>query len=194
MSKIKRWMMLSVTVFAFVFAGGFPSAIARSNRDLAKLERVGELTNQGMEAYKRNDIEKAASLWREALLIDPDNQRLQIFLNQIASELEKAKVARQGRESAERQQKEATLRLDEKVALIETKEGTKLRDFLNTLSFVTGMNFFVTHGADLPIVAKFEDKALREILDAITQPYSLAWAVKGNVVTLSPVWRTRTWR
>ena len=90
-----------------------------------------------------------------------------------AAEMEKAAEA----------EKAAAARMKHKIS-IEVKEGPRLEEFLNTLSFVTGIKFSIAESSDIPVVAKFEDRPLNEILDAVLPPNGLTWTREGNLVTI----------
>jgi len=155
-----------------------------------KQARIRELIAQGMAAYRKNDIETAVARWREVLLLDPSNRRASAFLKEVKPEYDRLQAEKRRRRQAEQAEEQARRKLDEKIT-IEVKEGTKLRDFLNTLSFVSGINFVVVQGADATVAAKFEDKPLREILDAVLLPNGLNWTQKGDIVTIAPDLRPR---
>jgi hypothetical protein len=170
--------------------GGTPAIGASFNREQAKQQRVKELLDQGVAAYRNNDLETAVARWREVLLIEPNNERATIYLKEVAPEYEKVEAARKQREQRIKSEADALRKLDEKIT-IEVKEGTKLREFLNTLAFVTGINFVIARGSDLTISAKFEDKPLRDILDAVLLPNGLNWTRTSDVITVVPNLRTR---
>ena len=159
-------------------------------REKAKQQRVRELLSEGLAAYRKNDMGTAVARWREVLLIDPANERATIFLKQVAPEFERLEAGRRELEQTARAETEAARKMSEKVS-IEVREGTRLHEFLNTLSFVTGINFVIVRGADVPVVAKFEDQSLRDILDAVLDPNGLSWTRKGDIVTIVPELRTR---
>ncbi|MCX8038696.1 MAG: hypothetical protein N3D11_16910 [Candidatus Sumerlaeia bacterium] len=183
-------------VLLFVLAAGIMPAAGlagESNRVKAREVRVKELLAQGMAAHRKGDIETAAARWREVLMIDPGNARASLYLKEIGPELEKAAAARQARKQQIDAEAEGARKMAEKIT-IEVKEGTGLREFVQTLSFISGINFVLVGGADAPVVAKFEDKPLKEILDAVLEPNGLAWSRKGDVVTIAPRLATRVFR
>ncbi len=185
-------------VLLFILAAGATAAAAgsaaeSSNRARAREVRVKELLAQGMAAHRNGDIETAAARWREVLMVDPGNARAALYLKEIGPELEKAAAARQERKQQIEAEAEAERKMGEKIT-IEVKEGTGLREFVQTLSFISGINFILVHGADAPVVARFEDKPLKDILDAVLEPNGLAWTRKGDVVTIAPRLATRVFR
>jgi len=182
-----------IIVGMFVSIGLPGPAVAETARDQARRQRVKELLAEGIKAYRSNDVEAAVARWREVLLIDPGNERASIYLKESAPDYEKAEGARQEKDQRARAEADATRKMDEKIS-IEVKEGTRLREFLNTLSFVSGINFVIVRGSDMPVVAKFEDKPLHTILDAVLIPNGLEWTRKGDVVTVVPRLETRVFR
>jgi len=191
-----RLRTTSVALACFLIVGGFVSIglsgalAADARREQTRNLRVKELLAQGMEAYRNKDVGAAVARWREVLLIDPGNDRAKVYLREVQPEYEKFEVNKRQNDQMTKAEAEAVRKLDEKVS-IEVKEGTKLREFLNTLSFVSGINFVIARGSDMPVVAKFEDKPLRDILDAVLQPSGLNWTRKGDIVTIVPNLRTR---
>lgn len=174
----------------FVSVGLSSAVAADANREAARKQRVKELVAQAMTAYRNNDVETAVARWREVLMIDPGNERVSLYLKEVAGEHDKAVTVRRQRDEKTRAETDATRKMDEKIS-IEVKEGTKLREFLNTLSFVSGINFVIVRGSDMPVAAKFEDKPLRDILDAVLVPNGLNWTRKGDIISIVPNLRTR---
>ena len=195
MSMRKAWATVAcfLLVGCFVCAGWTPAVAAQGNRDQARELRVKELLLQGINAYRNNDVETAVARWREVLLVDPTNERATVYLKEIEPEYSKIEAVKKERQQKLRSEAEAARKMDEKVS-IEVKEGTKLRDFLNTLSFVTGINFVIVRGSDLTVVAKFEDKPFKDILDTVLLPNGLTWTRWGDVVTVIPNLETRIFR
>lgn len=169
---------------------GVAAAGQDAMRESLKRQRVAELMKEGMTAYRNSDIETAAARWREVLLIDPENDRARIYLKEISTELARVEQERAQDEEATKREEEARRKLDEKVS-VELREGIRLRELLNTLSFISGLNFVIVEGADVSIAAKFENTPVREILDTALEPSGLSWSRKGNIVTVSPQIRTR---
>ena len=161
-----------------------------AQREKLKQQRIRELVAQGMAAYRKNDVEGAAAKWREVLLLDPANERATTYLREIGEELARFEAGKREREQRVQAEAEAQRILDEKIT-IEVKEGTRLREFLQTLSFVTGINFVIVHGSDMTVAAKFEDKRLRDILDSVLLPNGLAWTRDRDIVTVVPRLDTR---
>jgi hypothetical protein len=167
-----------------------PAPSVALNRDQLRTQRVAELLSEGMKAYKTGDIEQAAKHWEEVLLIDPGNRRASVYLKEIQSELAQVRDVQQKQQAKLEAEADARRKMDEKITL-EVKEGTSLRDFLNTLSFVSGINFVIVRGANIEVAAKFEDTPVDEILDAVLAPNGLTWQRKGDVITIQPELRTR---
>jgi len=192
MNKGKRTIaVLACLLIGCLVSLSASSAVAADNgRAQIKYERVRELLAQGMTAYRNNDIETAVAKWREVLLIDPSNRYATNYLKEVAGTYEKVEADKKLVAEKTKAEADAARKVDEKVS-IEVKENTKLRDFLNTLSFVTGINFVIVRGADMPVMAKFEDVPLRDILDSVLVPNGLNWTRRGDVITIVPNLRTR---
>jgi len=160
--------------------------VSRRERDA----RIQELLSEGLRAHRRGDVATAAARWREVLLIEPNHPRATVYLREVEPQLSEFQAQQAKLEASKRAEAEAAGRLEEKVT-IEVREGTTLREFLNTLSFVTGINFVIARGADVPVVAKFEDTALRTVLETVLAPSGLTWTREGDVITVVPNLRTR---
>jgi len=194
MKVSKTSLLLCCLLVGWFVAVGLSGATASEvSREKLKQERVKELLAQGLTAHRKNDIETAVARWNEVLVIDPGNERATIYLKEVEPEHQTVQAAKREKEETVRAEADARRRMDEKIT-IEVKSGTKLREFLNTLSFVSGINFVIVHGAEASVAAKFEDKPLRDVLDAVLLPNGLTWTRKGDIITIMPNLRTRVFR
>jgi len=159
-------------------------------RDSTRRAQVDRLLSEGMDAYQKKDIQTAVQRWNEVLLIDPTNQKATTYLKETNAEYQEFLKQADAKKQQSEAEAAAAAKMEEKVT-IEVKEGTKLGEFIKTLSFVTGINFVIVQGAEAQVVAKFEDKRLREILDTVLQPNGLVWKRAGDVVTIMPDLHTK---
>ena len=162
-------------------------------REEARQHQIDRLLNEGLAAYRQKDLATAVQRWNEVLLIEPANQKAASYLKETAAEYQEYLKQEEAKKKAAENEAAAAKKMDEKVT-IEVKEGTRLREFFNTLAFVTGINFIIVRGADAQVTAKFEDKTLREILDVVLAPNGLIWKRDGDVVTVLPDLRPRVFR
>ena len=153
--------------------------------DTQRRQQIQRLLSEGMTAYRKGDIQTAVQKWNEVLLMDPTNSEATVNLKESNTAYQEFLKNEEAKKRDAEAETAAAGKLEEKIT-IEVKEGTRLREFLNTLSFVTGINFVIAHGADATIVAKFEDKRLREILDTALPPNGLAWKRESDVITVTP--------
>ena len=151
----------------------------------ARREQINRLLAEGMAAYQRNDLKTAVEKWNEVLLIDPNNQTAANYLKETNTAYQEYLKKEEAKKKEAEVETAAAAKMEEKIT-VEVKPGTRLHEFLNTLSFVTGINFVVAHGADATIVAKFEDKRLREILDTVLPPNGLSWKRDRDIITVMP--------
>ncbi len=57
---------------------------------------VDGLVEAGRDAFRNEELEIALSMWRRALLIDPNNQRVQAYIGRAERQLENLKALRDG--------------------------------------------------------------------------------------------------
>jgi len=188
---MKRIGILALFLCLATMAGAKKSAgpVAVDTRTPKEI-RLDELYAKGQQIYQLGDLPRARSIFEEMLLINPEEPRAATYLNSTQEEWmryldEKAMV--QGLKDREEQ---AQNQLREP-ARIQTKVPTDLADFLDNLSFATGMNFNISPGVQAKVNAKFIDTPLNEILDAILLPIGLRWEYANAVVSIFPALQTR---
>src|SRR5690606_15752473 len=76
---------------------------------------------------------------------------------------------------------------------IQTSEPTPLRDLLNLIKPLSGIDFVIAGGVQARVEASFTDRPLHEVLDAILIPNGLTWERQPgtDVVVIRPDLRTR---
>ncbi|MBN1515052.1 tetratricopeptide repeat protein [Candidatus Sumerlaeota bacterium] len=134
------------------------------------------LFQKAVQAYQSSpdNIETAVNLAREALTVDPGNQRAEIFLEEVDAEYQEYLAQRADLMAAEQAEQDAQEKLNVK-RTIETQQPLDLSDFLNTLSLISGINFTIADGINPKVQAKFEDKPLKTILNHVLLPIGLKW-------------------
>ena len=152
-----------------------------------------KLFDEGLKAYEDKDIETAVSKWQEALKINPDNIKAKTYLEETRQELEDYRKSRAEKEAFEKREDEAKQKMDTLISVSTTVPHTPLISYLDSLSLVSGINFYVTSGVEATVDAKFVDTPLHEVLDTLLLPIGLKWSRKAgsDIVTITPDLQTK---
>ena len=150
------------------------------------------LTEAGaIYAKDRKQVEKSREIWQKVLELDPTNKEARTMIEQTETEQQRLMGDKARRQEATAQERSGEEKLNTPVN-VSTNEPTPLVDFLQILSFATGINFAVSEGAEATINATFVDKPLREILDTVLLPIGLKWTrEKGDVIVVSADLKTK---
>lgn len=159
-----------------------------------KQSRLQELYDQARAAYDAGDIAEAHALFEEMLLIDPSNAAARTYLDNMQPQWEAYLEDKRVREELIVSEAQ-TVDLLQTPVTIETLRPTPLDQFLNNLSFATGMNFAIASGVEASISnAKFIDIPLEDVLDAVLLPIGLEWRVENGTVVVETALETRVFR
>lgn len=165
-------------------------AAKRAQMEQTRREQIQRLSLEGMAAYRQGDIATAHAKWSEVLLIDPENKTAAEYLKETDADYQAYVKDQEAKRAAAEAEASAAALLDEKIT-VETKETATLQEFLNSLSFITGINFVIVQGADVPVVVKFESERLRDILDSVLLDNGLVWKREGSIIKILPNLKTR---
>lgn len=156
-----------------------------------KQARLDELYKTGVALYGQGDLRGAHEVFEEMLLIDPNNAAATTFLDNMKDEWDAflEQELEMNKQLLAEEQGEELLR---RPVTIETLRPTPLDQFLNNLSFATGMNFAIASGVTAEISnAKFIDSPLQDVLDAVLLPIGLRWKREAGVVIVEPALETQ---
>ena len=153
--------------------------------ELQKKDQSAQLYADGLAKYKEKKIEEAVKLWNDAIVVNPNNQEAITFLAQTKTEYETYMTQKKKSEEESKKEEESEKKLDTLITY-STTQPTPLAKFLDTLSFISGINFFIASEVDAEVRAKFDEKPLREVLDIILKAEGLKWTRKGDVITIEP--------
>ena len=153
-----------------------------------KSEESRRLFDLGLKAYEEKNIETAVAKWQEALTLDPNNANAQTYLEQTRQEYETYKKKTAEKESFEKLEGQAKGKMNTLISVSTTVPHTPLISYLDSLSLVSGINFYVTSGVEATVDAKFVDTPLYEVLDTLLLPIGLKWSRKPgtDIVTITP--------
>lgn len=141
---------------------------------------------QGLVAYQAGRLDVAVQHWNFSLTLDPNHPRAIQYVEQTRPEYEA--WVQQHQHNAIELQKEvsATNKLETGVNYDSAGQKT-LVEFLQAMSFITDINFYVADGVDpdLRITAKFGGQTLEDALDIVLLPVGLKWHRTGDVVSVT---------
>ncbi len=141
---------------------------------------------QGLVAYQAARLDVAVQHWNFALTLDPNHPRAVQYLEQTRSEYEA--WVQQHQYNAVELQKEVSSTNKLETAVTYDSAGQKtLVEFLQAMSLITDINFYVADGvdADLSVTAKFDQTVLQDALDIVLLPVGLKWHRTGDVVSVT---------
>ncbi len=163
----------------------------RMTQEAARQQKVDQskrLFEQGLKAYEKKDIETAAAKWKEALRVDPNNLKASTYLEETKRELEVYRKGRAEKEAFEKREADARAKMNTLISVSTTVPHTPLISYLDSLSLVSGINFYVSSGVEATVDAKFVDTPLHVVLDTLFIPIGLKWSRKPgtDIVTIAP--------
>ncbi len=141
---------------------------------------------QGLVAYQAARLDVAVQHWNFALTLDPNHPRAVQYLEQTRGEYEA--WVQQHQYNAVELQKEVSSTNKLETAVTYDSAGHKtLVEFLQAMSLITDINFYVADGvdADLRVTAKFDQTVLQDALDIVLLPVGLKWHRTGDVVSVT---------
>ncbi|MBN1900648.1 hypothetical protein JW926_04895, partial [Candidatus Sumerlaeota bacterium] len=167
-------------------------------RENEQIKRKNELESNrlfdmGLKAYQDKDIETAVNKWKEALALNPDNAKAQTYIEETQKEYEEYRKKISEKESFEKLEQEALAKMNTLISVSTTVPHTPLISYLDSLSLLSGINFYVTSGVEATVDAKFVDTPLHEVLDTLLLPIGLKWERKpgSDIVTITPDLQTK---
>ena len=151
-------------------------------------EESKRLFEMGLKAYEEKNLETAVAKWQEALTLDPNNANAQTYLEQTKAEYEAYKKKTAEKESFDKLEETAKAKINTLISVSTTVPHTPLISYLDSLSLVSGINFYITSGVEATVDAKFVDTPLYEVLDTLLVPIGLKWSRKPgtDIVTITP--------
>ncbi len=153
--------------------------------------RLGELYEKGRALYEQGDIPGAHAVFEEMLAIEPGNVEAQTYLDNMQAEWDRYLENKRLHEEQRTEEQKGQELLNTPIT-IETLRPQPLNDFLNNLSFASGMNFNIASGVEAQINnVKFIDTPLVEVLDAVLVPMGLKWHREDGVVIVEPALESR---
>jgi len=162
--------------------------------DRLKGARLNELYEKGRQLYDAGDLAGARAAFEEMLLIDPEDLRARTYLDNTREEWQRYQAQQRGAEEEREREEMGEERLQTPITL-EAKRPMPLNEFVNILSFASGINFSIASGLEANVSnAKFVDIPLSDVLDTVLGPMGLKWSQKGGVVSITPALETRTFR
>jgi len=169
---------------------------ARHAQEEAKAKAGTEaqrLFNEGLKAYERKDIETAVARWQEALKANPENLKAKTYLDETRKEYDAFLKSKVEKEAFDKKEADAQAKMKTLISISTTVPHTMLISFLDNLSVISGINFYVTSGVEATVDAKFVDTPLNEVLDDLLPPIGLKWSRKpgSDVVTITPDLQTK---
>ncbi len=172
------------------------AAGAARELDAKERQRADALLRLARKHYEANELVAARDAWGQVLQIDPQNKMAQTWLEMTEpawrnlQEMEASQV-RQLERSAEAE------RLLSAPITISTEREIPLSEFMSNLGYTTPveLQFYIAEGADVLVMANFQDVALRTVLDTILPPKGLTWSIdQNNVVTIAQEVVARTYK
>jgi type II secretory pathway component GspD/PulD (secretin) len=172
-------------------------ASALSREDRSRTREADRIFREGLAIFEQRErsianLEQARQLWTEALTVDPTFERARVYLENTAAEF--AELVAEGQRSASFAAREADALARMRTLIpIQTSEPTPLRDLLNLIKPLSGIDFVIAGGVNARVEASFTDRPLNEVLDAILLPNGLRWerTPGSDVVIITPDLRTR---
>lgn len=162
-----------------------PAVAAVNVKDPKAVSRLDSLYAEGIALHEKGDLRAAREIMGEILLIDPQDSRAQTFLDTTAEEWEARLGDERALAEASLRETEGEQKLNSSIT-IETKRPTPLADFLNNLSFISGINFAVADGVEASVTGKFTDQPLKDVLDTVLGPNGLKWErTGGDIIVVS---------
>ena len=151
------------------------------------------LFNEGLKAYERKDIETAVARWQEALKVNPEHLKAKTYLDETRKEYDAFLKSKAEKESFDKKEADAQAKMKTLISVSTTVPHTPLISFLDSLSVISGINFYVTSGVEATVDVKFVDTPLNEVLDNLLPPIGLKWSRKpgSDVVTITPDLQTK---
>ena len=147
---------------------------------------------KGLVAYEAGRLDVAVQWWNYALSLNPGHQQSAQYLQRTRGEYDA--WVQQHQYNAVQLQKEAVSseKLDTAVTY-DTAGQKSLVEFLNALSLIADVSFYVSAGVDpeVRITAKFEETPLHDTLDIVLLPLGLKWARNNDVITVTPDLKTK---
>lgn len=158
-----------------------------------RIQESQRLFEQGLKAYERKELEAAVEKWNQALQAWPENEKAQTYLEETRDELEEFLKSKSEKEAMQQREEDAQEKMDTLISVSTTVPHTPLVNYLESLSLVSGINFYITSGVEATVDAKFVDTPLREVLDTLLPPIGLEWSRKKgtDIVTITPDLQTR---
>ena len=148
--------------------------------------QINQLFARARAAQESGDLVKARELWQEVLKLDPDNKLAQSWLEESEGAWQAAQAS-QAAEAASLERRDEASRLLEAPVSITTDREIPLSEFIHMLSLSTPveLEYYIAEGATVPVMANFQDKSLRSILDTVLPPKGLNWSINDrNVITI----------
>ncbi|HPB30994.1 MAG TPA: hypothetical protein PLB62_06025, partial [Candidatus Sumerlaeota bacterium] len=157
------------------------------------LARANSLFDAGMKAYQKKDMETAVKNWEEALAVDPSHARAQAYIEETKAELEAFRKSKAEKDAFEKKESDAKNKMNTLISVSTTVHHTPLISYLDNVSIVSGIQFYITSGVDATVDAKFVDTPLYEVLDTLLPPIGLKWSRKPgtDIVTITPDLQTK---
>lgn len=149
--------------------------------------------DEGLKAYEKKDIETAIACWQEALKIKPDHLKAKTYLEETQGEYDAFLKSKAEKDAFDKKEADAQAKMKTLISVSTTVPHTPLISFLDSLSIISGINFYVTSGVEATVDAKFVDTPLNEVLDTLLNPIGLKWSRKSgsDVVTITPDLQTK---
>lgn len=145
----------------------------------------------GKELYEKGELSRARQRWIDALEIDQEYDKPKVYLEETKQEYNAFLAKKKEAEAFEQAEAEA---LDKMNTLIpfRTLEPTSLRDFLQTLRLLSGIDFVIVGEVNARVEAAFEDEPLHQVLDSVLLPMGLRWRREpgSDTVIIEPDLRT----
>ena len=165
----------------------------KKKEEMQKIQESRKVFQDGLEAYENDDIETAVQKWNEALEIYPDNEKAATYLEETQSEYEEYLESEKEKKEFEQREAEAKEKMNTLISVSTTVPHTPLISYLDSLSLVSGINFYVTSGVEATVDAKFVDTPLHVVLDTLLPPIGLKWSRKPgtDIVTITPDLQTK---
>ncbi|MBN1865871.1 hypothetical protein JW916_01140 [Candidatus Sumerlaeota bacterium] len=166
-----------------------------SNQAAERRREIEGLMREADTNYQAKNLADARALWNQVLALDPENKAAKTMLEETEIEHQRLLADEEARRQASETERAGAVKLQTAIPLIRTSEALPLRDFLQTLSLASGVDFTVAEGSDALINGSFVDKTLQEILDSVLLPIGLKWErQKGDIIVVSPDLKTRVFR
>lgn len=160
------------------------SATLRSGLIQARAEAQARLTSKALSLRAAGQIEEAQSVLRQALALDPLNERTQALLNDVEQDARSAKSLKQAQQFVEAKQADRALRLLEQALKDSPRHAGLLGLQRELLSQQRSQQVQALSGAlaeSRPISLDFREASLRTVLDVVTRHSGINFVLDKDV-------------